>query len=160
MRIAIIGSGYVGLVAAACLAELGNDVICVDNDSKKLAALQAGRIPIHEQHLPAMLQRNRESGKLKFSGSVAEAVAAASVVFIAVGTPAAETGEADLSYVEAVACEIGRSLEGYKVIVEKSTVPVYTCEWIRKIIARNLKSAQEFDVVSNPEFLREGTAIT
>lgn len=163
MKIAIIGSGYVGLVAAACFAELGNDVICVDNDVRKLAALHAGETLIHERWLPELLARHRgpeSSGRLRLSGSVSEAVRQSSVIFIAVGTPAAESGEADLSYVEAVACEIGQSLDSYKVIVEKSTVPVYTCEWIHRVIARTSAAALEFDVVSNPEFLREGTAVT
>src|SRR5437868_6043217 len=130
-KIAVIGSGYVGLVAAACFAELGNDVVCVDNDPRKLAALEAGETPIHEQFLPEMLARHR-GARLNFSGSVSAAVQCFEVIFIAVGTPPAETGEADLSYVEAVASEIGQSLESYKVIVEKSTVPVYTCEWVRR----------------------------
>ncbi|MBV8208413.1 MAG: UDP-glucose/GDP-mannose dehydrogenase family protein [Acidobacteria bacterium] len=156
MKVAIIGSGYVGLVAAACFAELGNDVICVDNDAAKLAALQAGCTPIHEQYLPELLARHRGT-RLAFSASVTDAVRASAVVFIAVGTPPAESGEADLSYVEAVAHDIAQGLNGYKVIIEKSTVPVYTCEWIRRVITMN--TPQAFDVVSNPEFLREGTAV-
>lgn len=159
MKISIIGSGYVGLVSAACFAELGNDVICVDNDAKKLAALQAGEVPIHERFLPELLAHHRGS-RLRFLGSISEAVRESAIIFIAVGTPASESGEADLSYVEAVACEIGQSLDDYKVIVEKSTVPVYTCEWIRKVIARTPGAPADFDVVSNPEFLREGTAVT
>jgi UDPglucose 6-dehydrogenase len=159
MKIAIIGSGYVGLVAAACFAELGNEVVCVDNDAAKLAALQAGETPIHEQLLPEMLSRHR-GNRLHFCGSVTDAVRQSEIIFIAVGTPPAENGEADLSYVETVACEIGQALDGYKVIVEKSTVPVYTCDWVRRVIAMNANEAQDFDVVSNPEFLREGTAVS
>lgn len=158
MKIAIVGSGYVGLVAAGCFAELGNKVVCVDNDANKLAELNAGNTPIHEEHLPELLARHR-GVRLSFSGSIAEAVRQSSIIFIAVGTPPAESGEADLSYVEAVAREIAQALDSYKIIVEKSTVPVYTCEWVRKVIAMN-SGGQRFDVVSNPEFLREGTAVT
>jgi UDPglucose 6-dehydrogenase len=159
MKIAIIGSGYVGLVAAACFAELSNDVVCVDNDAQKIAALERGDVPIHEPRLPELLARHR-SGRLSFSASISDAVRASEVIFIAVGTPSAESGEADLSYVEAVAREIAQALDGYKVIVEKSTVPVYTCEWIRRVIAMNSSGQHPFDVVSNPEFLREGTAVS
>ena len=159
MKIAIIGSGYVGLVAAACFAEFGHDVICVDNDEKKLAALQAGEVPIHEEHLSELLARHR-GRRLTFSGCLKDAVRQSSVIFIAVGTPPAESGEADLSYVETVSREIGTALNGDKIIVEKSTVPVYTCDWVRKTIAMTSPSNFDFDVVSNPEFLREGTAVT
>lgn len=158
MKIAIIGSGYVGLVAAACFAELGNDVLCVDNDVNKLAALEAGETPIHEEYLPELLARHR-GRRLRFSSSVGEAVRTSSVIFIAVGTPPAASGEADLSYVEAVAREIAQALDGPKIIVEKSTVPVYTCEWIRRVLGMNSRR-DDFDVVSNPEFLREGTAVS
>src|SRR5881275_2755556 len=159
MKIAIVGSGYVGLVASACFAELGHDVICVDNDPEKLAALVRGETPIHEQYLPELLGRHRGQ-RLKFSASLPDAVRASSVVFVAVGTPPRETGDADLSYVEAVAREIAQSLNGYKVIVEKSTVPVYTSEWIRRVMQLTGAKPADFDVVSNPEFLREGTAVT
>jgi UDPglucose 6-dehydrogenase len=159
LKIAVVGSGYVGLVAAACFAELGHTVICVDNDEKKLAALQRGETPIHELYLPELLQKHR-GDRLTFSGSVREAVEASSVIFIAVGTPPLEDGNADLSYVEGVAREIALSLNGYKVIVEKSTVPVYTSEWIRRVMRLTSPMNSEFDVVSNPEFLREGTAVT
>ncbi len=158
MNIAVIGSGYVGLVAAACFAELGHDVICVDNDPSKLAALNAGQTPIHEGFLPELLARHR-GRKLQFSGSLADAVHSAAVVFITVGTPAAVTGEADLSYIESVAREIAQSLHGYTVIVEKSTVPVYTNEWVRRVVLLNGGPEADFEVVSNPEFLREGTAV-
>jgi UDPglucose 6-dehydrogenase len=159
IRITVIGSGYVGLVAAACFAEMGYQVLCVDNDLRKVAALQDGACPIHENHLPELLDRHLNSG-LEFTDDLTEAVRNADVVFIAVGTPARDTGKADLSHVEAVANEIARSLTRYTVIVEKSTVPVYTSEWIRRIIQRSGVSPHMFDVVSNPEFLREGTAVT
>ena len=163
MKISVIGSGYVGLVAAACFAELGHEVICVDNDDNKLAALNAGKVPIHERFLPELLQRHR-GGRLKFSSSVQDAVVASAAIFIAVGTPQSETGEADLSYVEAVSREIAHAIAAhradYKIIVEKSTVPVYTNDWIRKVMERNGAPRESFDVASNPEFLREGTAVT
>ncbi len=159
MHIAIVGSGYVGLVAGACLADLGHDVVLVDNDEQKIAALQAGEVPIHENFLPELLARYGGK-KLKFTQNLQQAVRDSAVIFIAVGTPPTEQGEADLSYVESVAREISGALNGYKVIVEKSTVPVYTSDWIRKIILRNGSLADTFDVVSNPEFLREGTGVT
>lgn len=158
MKIAVVGSGYVGLVAAACFCELGHEVVCVDNDPEKLAALHRGETPIHEQYLPELLARHRGK-KLSFSGSLPEAVEASSAIFIAVGTPPLESGDADLSYVEAVARDIAYSLNGYKVIVEKSTVPVYTSEWVRRVMQLAGAAAPDFDVVSNPEFLREGTAV-
>ena len=158
IQIAVVGSGYVGLVAAVCFAEIGHDVICVDNDERKVAALQGGDTLIHENFLPELLNRYRNT-KVKFTTDLAEATRECSAIFIAVGTPQSETGDADLSYVEAVACEIARSLTSYKVIVEKSTVPVYTNEWIRRAIERNGVDRELFDVCSNPEFLREGTAV-
>src|SRR5476651_592391 len=127
MRIAVIGSGYVGLVSAACFAEIGHDVISVDNDVAKIAALERGEVPIHEQFLPELLARHR-GGRLKFSTSVPDAVKQSDAVFITVGTPQSWTGEADLSFVEAVAHEIAAAIEGQKLIVEKSTVPVRTCQ--------------------------------
>src|SRR5436305_14340022 len=159
MKIAIVGSGYVGLVASACFAELGHDVICVDNDPEKLAALVRGETPIHEQYLPELLGRHRGQ-RLKFSASLPDEVRARSVVFVAVGTPPRETGDADLSYVEAVARESAQSLKGYKVVVETSTVPVFTSEWIRRVMQLTGAKAADFDVVSNPEFLRQGTAVS
>src|SRR5882757_2414305 len=158
IQIAVVGSGYVGLVAAVCFAEMGHDVICVDNDERKVAALQGGDTLIHENYLPELLERYRNT-KVRFMTDLAEATRECEAIFIAVGTPQSETGDADLSYVEAVACEIARSLTRYKVIVEKSTVPVYTNEWIRRSIERNGVDRELFDVVSNPEFLREGTAV-
>jgi UDPglucose 6-dehydrogenase len=159
MRIAVVGSGYVGLVAGACFADLGHDVILVDNDQRKLAALRNGQVPIHEKFLPELLGRHR-GNRLTFSDDLQDAVRQSSAIFVAVGTPPTESGEADLSYVESVAREISGGVEGYKVVVEKSTVPVYTSEWVRKIILRNGTDPEMFDVASNPEFLREGTAVT
>ena len=157
--ITVVGSGYVGLVAAVCFAEMGHRVTCVDNDPRKVSALQGGDTLIHEEFLPELLNRYRNSA-VKFTTDLGTATATASAIFIAVGTPQSETGDADLSYVEAVACEIARHLDSYKVIVEKSTVPVYTNEWIRRSIERNGVDRKLFDVVSNPEFLREGTAVS
>src|SRR3978361_21289 len=159
LQIAVVGSGYVGLVAAVCFAEMGHTVICVDNDERKVAALQGGDTLIHENYLPELLERYRNT-KVRFTTDLAEATRECEAIFIAVGTPQSETGDADLSYVEAVACEIARSLTTYKVIVEKSTVPVYTNEWIRRAIERNGVAREMFDVVSNPKFLREGTAVS
>ena len=159
MRIAVVGSGYVGLVAGACFAELGHDVIVVDNDLPKLLALQNGQVPIHEKFLPELLERHRGK-ELQFSVNLQEAVPASVAIFIAVGTPPTDKGEADLSYVESVAREISGAIDSYKVIVEKSTVPVYTSDWVRRIMLRNGADPETFDVASNPEFLREGTAVT
>ena len=159
MHIAVVGSGYVGLVAGACLADLGHEVIVVDNDLQKLQALQAGQIPIHEKFLPELLQRHRGC-RLAFSDDLHHAVRASDAIFVAVGTPPTEQGEADLSYVESVARGIAGAINDYKVIVEKSTVPVYTNHWVRKVLLRNGAKAEMFDVASNPEFLREGTAVT
>jgi UDPglucose 6-dehydrogenase len=161
MRIAVVGSGYVGLVAGACFADLGHDVILVDNDERKLTALKNGEVPIHEKFLPELLDRHR-GHRLQFSSDLQEAVRASSAIFVAVGTPPTDRGDADLSYVESVAREItdAISINEYKVVVEKSTVPVYTSEWVRRIILRNGADPDSFDVASNPEFLREGTAVT
>src|SRR5579864_6982700 len=159
MHITIVGSGYVGLVAGACFADLGHQVILVDNDQRKLDALKSGQVPIHEKFLPELLDRHR-GRSLTFSDDLRAAVEASAAVFIAVGTPPTERGNADLSYVESVARIIPSAINGYKVVVEKSTVPVYTSEWIRKIILRNAAAPDSFDVASNPEFLREGTAVT
>ncbi len=158
MRIAVVGSGYVGLVAGACFADLGHDVILVDNDQQKLAALRNGEVPIHEKFLPELLARHR-GHRLTFSDDLKESARVSSVIFVAVGTPPTESGEADLSYVESVAREISGGINDYKVVVEKSTVPVYTSEWVRRIILRNGTDPELFDVASNPEFLREGTAV-
>ena len=159
VRITVVGSGYVGLVAGACFAELGHEVIVVDNDADKLAALQRGEVPIHEKFLPELLARHHHK-RLNFSGDLTEAVRASSAIFIAVGTPPTEHGEADLSYVESVAREVASAIDGYKIVVEKSTVPVYTSNWVRTVMLRNGATADSFDVASNPEFLREGMAVT
>jgi len=158
IQIAVVGSGYVGLVAAVCFAEIGHSVVCVDNDERKVAALQSGDTLIHERYLPELLERYRNT-KIRFTTDLSEATRASEAIFIAVGTPQSENGDADLSYVESVACEIARSLASYKVIVEKSTVPVYTNEWICRTFERNGVARSLFDVVSNPEFLREGSAV-
>jgi len=154
MRIAVVGSGYVGLVTGACFADLGHEVVLVDNDEKKLTALRDGEVPIHEKFLQELLTRHRGK-RIQFSGDLQAATRASEAVFIAVGTPPTESGDADLSYVESVAREISGGVEGYKVVVEKSTVPVYTSQWIRTIILRNGAAPSQFDVASNPEFLRK-----
>jgi UDPglucose 6-dehydrogenase len=154
----VIGSGYVGLVAAVCFAEMGHSVLCVDNDEARVKALREGGVPIYEEHLPELLARHRDRG-VEFTADLGGAVARSEAIFIAVGTPQGDTGAADLSYIEAVVAEIARAINGYKVIVEKSTVPVYTNEWIRRVLNRYGVAPQRFDVVSNPEFLREGTAV-
>jgi len=159
MRIAVIGSGYVGLVAGACFADIGHEVILVDNDQQKITGLNQGQVPIHEKFLPELLARHRGQ-RLHFSGDLHTAVEASDAVFIAVGTPSTERGDADLSYVESVARGISGAIGRYKVVVEKSTVPVYTSEWIRKIMLRNAAAPDSFDVASNPEFMREGTAVS
>lgn len=159
MRIAIVGSGYVGLVAGACFADLGHEVTLVDNDQKKLDAMKNGEVPIHENFLPELLQRHRGE-RLTFCDDLQQAVRDCAAIFVAVGTPPTEQGEADLSYVESVAREVSGAVNDYKVVVEKSTVPVYTSEWVRKVILRNGADPGSFDVASNPEFLREGTAVT
>lgn len=156
MQISVIGSGYVGLVAATCLAELGHNVICVDSDAAKIAALNAGETLIHEDCLQELLSRHRGT-RLWFSTDVQEAARKSVVIFIAVGTPSAENGAVDLSCVEAVVHSLASAMNGYKVIVEKSTVPVYTSERVQNALGH---PQAEFDVVSNPEFLREGTAVT
>jgi len=158
VSIAVVGSGYVGLVAAACFAEIGHRVVCVDNDEAKVKTLQEGGIPIHEEYLPELLSRHR-SNQVEFTTDLRSATQGAEAIFIAVGTPQSKTGSADLSYVDAVASEIARNIDSYKIIVEKSTVPVYTNEWIRRVIERNGVPRDLFDVTSNPEFLREGTAV-
>ncbi|MGO9316647.1 MAG: UDP-glucose dehydrogenase family protein, partial [Terracidiphilus sp.] len=158
VSICVIGSGYVGLVAAVCFAEIGHQVICVDNDEAKVKTLHDGGVPIFERYLPQLLDKHRGRG-VSFTSALGAAVEQSEAVFIAVGTPQGDTGAADLSYVEAVVAEIARSINSYKVIVEKSTVPVYTNEWIRRVLHRAGVAPQSFDVVSNPEFLREGTAV-
>jgi len=159
MNISIIGSGYVGLVSGACFAELGNNVICADNDTKKITSLKKGLIPIYEPGLEELIASNLKNKRLKFTSSIKDAVRSSEIIFIAVGTPSLENGDADLTGVENVARVIAQNMDGYRLIVEKSTVPVETCAWIKKTIATYVKKNHKFDVVSNPEFLREGSAI-
>jgi len=159
MRIAMIGTGYVGLVSGACLSEFGHSVVCVDKEADKVAALKAGTIPIYEPRLDEVVATNSKAGRLTFETDIAKAVRGADAVFIAVGTPSRRgDGHADLTYVHAAAEEIARALTGYAVIVTKSTVPVGTSREVEKII-RKLRPDLEFDMASNPEFLREGSAI-
>jgi UDPglucose 6-dehydrogenase len=157
MRIAIIGTGYVGLVAGTCFADSGNDVVCVDIDERKIRMLQAGEVPIYEPGLEELIRKNVRERRLSFSLDLAAAVAPSQVVFIAVGTPEGESGDADLQYVLSAAEQIGRAMRQYTVVVDKSTVPVGTADRVRAAIARVTKV--EFDVVSNPEFLKEGAAL-
>ncbi len=162
MKLAIIGAGYVGLVTAACFAEMGNEVICVDADAAKVEGLEQGRIPIYEPGLEDYVKRNFRENRLLFTTELGPAVQESLICFIAVGTPQDRDGSADLSMVLEVAGNIGRHMNGYKVIVEKSTVPVGTARQVRQVIQEELQArgeAFEFDVVSNPEFLKEGTAI-
>lgn len=158
-RIAIIGTGYVGLVTGTCFAELGNAVVCLDNDVRKIDMLRAGQAPFYEPQLLEMIVRNSDAGRLRFSDDVAEGVRDSEIVFIAVGTPMGADGHADLSAVRAVAASIGRALNGPKIVVSKSTVPVETGEMISSIIGENSTADYHVDVVSNPEFLREGSAV-
>jgi len=159
MNICIIGAGYVGLVTGACFAELGHKVICVDNDKKKIETLKRSKIPFYEKGLENMVKRNVKAGRLSFVESIKDGVKRSLVIFICVGTPPRQDGEADLSYVEKVATEIAKSMSSYRLIVEKSTVPVETGKWVQHTIKSNIKKKVKFDVASNPEFLREGTAI-
>jgi UDPglucose 6-dehydrogenase len=162
MRVTIFGTGYVGLVTGTCLAEVGNDVVCVDVDAEKIARLERGEIPIYEPGLEPLVRANRASGHLKFTTDAASAVAHAQLIFIAVGTPPDEDGSADLSHVLTVARTVGRTLNRYAVVVNKSTVPVGTADSVRSTITAELAargSEVTFDVVSNPEFLKEGDAV-
>jgi UDPglucose 6-dehydrogenase len=159
MDISIIGSGYVGLVTGACFADVGHNVICVDNDLRKVEALQAGKIPIYEPGLEEVVHRNVSAQRLRFTNSTKEGVDNSQIVFIAVPTPQQPDGSVDLSFIEKVARDIAEVLTGYRVIVDKSTVPVKTGEKVRETIKRYNRHGAEFDVVSNPEFLREGCAV-
>jgi UDPglucose 6-dehydrogenase len=162
LKITVIGTGYVGLVSGTCLAEVGNDVLCLDLDAEKIRILNAGGMPIHEPGLLEMVARNRAAGRLRFTTDVAEAVAHGLLQFIAVGTPPDEDGSADLQYVVAAARSIGRHMDAYKVVVDKSTVPVGTADKVRTAVAEELAARglkTEFSVVSNPEFLKEGAAV-
>lgn len=157
MRIAVVGTGYVGLVGGTCFAESGNDVICVDNNQDKLAKLRAGQIPIYEPGLEVLFERNTSEGRLTFTDDLAKAVEFAEIIFLALPTPPMEDGSADLQYVLSVADNIGKLIKDYKVIVNKSTVPVGTADKVTAAVGANTNV--EFDVVSNPEFLREGAAV-
>ena len=159
MRIAVIGTGYVGLVTGACFAEVGHTVICVDNDLKKVEMLRAGGIPIYEPGLEEMVKKHVASGRLSFTGDTAEGVQKSDVIFIAVPTPPQPDGSVDLSFIEKVAREIAAAMTSYKIVVDKSTVPVRTGDKVAETIKRYCKAKVEFDVVSNPEFLREGFAV-
>src|SRR5919106_1424378 len=157
MKIAVVGTGYVGLVAGACLAESGNDVICVDKDAAKVNMLRRGKVPIYEPGLEELVRRNKAEGRLVFTTDLAKGVRASEVIFIAVGTPQGEDGSADLRHVMNVARDIARTMNGYKVIVNKSTVPVGTAEKVREVVRR--ETTHPFSVVSNPEFLKQGAAV-
>lgn len=159
MNISIIGTGYVGLVTGACFAELGNKVICADNNRKKISDLKKGIIPIYEPGLEELVTINTKKERLSFTASIKEAVHKSEVIFIAVGTPSLENGEADLTGVENVARNIALNMTGYRLIVEKSTVPVETNKWVKQTISTYVKHKIKFDIASNPEFLREGQAI-
>lgn len=162
-NICVVGTGYVGLVTGACLAEIGHTVVCVDSDKTKISMLKKGRIPIYEPGLDKLVKENAKKGRLSFSNSIAEGMRrkgqAAQVVFIAVGTPPRSDGSADLSFIEDVASEVAVNMKEYTVIVEKSTVPVETGERVRKTVERNNRNGVAFDIASNPEFLREGSAV-
>jgi UDPglucose 6-dehydrogenase len=157
MRIAVVGTGYVGLVAGACLAENGNEVVCVDKDAGKVRTLQRGKIPIYEPGLEELVRRNHSEKRLTFTTNLARGVRNAQIVFIAVGTPTGEDGSADLRHVLDVARDIGKAMNGYKVIVDKSTVPVGTADKVREVVRK--VTSHPFSVVSNPEFLKQGAAI-
>jgi UDPglucose 6-dehydrogenase len=159
MNICIVGTGYVGLVTGACLAEFGMNLICVDNDRPKIELLQKGKVTIHEPGLEDLVLKNMREGTLSFSTSIEEGVKSSLVIFIAVGTPSSDDGSADLQFVEDVAKEIARYMDGYKVVVVKSTVPVGTCRRLKQVIKDHQVRPTPFDIVSNPEFQREGSAI-
>jgi UDPglucose 6-dehydrogenase len=158
MKIAVVGCGYVGLVTGVCFAEIGHDVICIDNDLSKIRLLRKGTATIYEEFLPELIQKHRQE-RLSFCGSIAEGISECEAVFIAVGTPGKADGSADLTAVEAAAGEIARSMTGFTVIVQKSTVPVKSGDWLQRTISK-AQPSMNFEVVSNPEFLREGTAVT
>lgn len=157
MKITVIGTGYVGLVAGACFADIGNEVWCVDVDQTKIDNLKNGIIPIYEEGLTELVQKNYKLGNLSFTTDINKAIKSSKIIFIAVGTPPMSDGSVNLEYVKVVAESIGKAMNGYKVIINKSTVPIGTGDIVKRIIAQNYKG--EFDVVSNPEFLREGTAV-
>lgn len=160
MNLCVVGCGYVGLVTGACFADLGNKVTCVDNDKLKIGKLKRGGMPLYEPGLEDLIKRGTKEGRIKFTANLKDAVAGAEVIFIAVGTPPRDNGEADLSCVESVARTIAEAMHSYKLIVEKSTVPVNTGEMVRLTISHHIRKSVSFDVASNPEFLREGSAIS
>lgn len=157
MHIAVVGTGYVGLVTGTCLAETGNRVICVDIDAEKVQKMQAGTVPIYEPHLDIIFERNIKQGRLTFTTDLNEAIAESDIIFLALPTPPGEDGSADLSYILGVAEQLGKIMTSYKIIIDKSTVPVGTADLVREAVAKNYSG--EFDIVSNPEFLREGFAV-
>jgi UDPglucose 6-dehydrogenase len=157
MKIAVVGTGYVGLVTGTCFAETGNDVICVDIDAKKVEKMKAGEVPIYEPHLDVLFERNIKQGRLSFTTNLKEAIDVSDIIFLALPTPPGEDGSADLSYILGVANELGKIITNYKVIIDKSTVPVGTAEKVKEAVAKH--ASVDFDVVSNPEFLREGFAV-
>jgi len=159
MKICIIGTGYVGLVTGCCFSDLGHHVICVDKDRAKIDLLLQGKMPIFEPGLEELMKRNQKKGRLSFTTDLKSAIRKSEVIFIAVGTPSKKDGSADLTYVENVARQIAVSLTHYRLIVEKSTVPVQTGKWVERTIALHVKKGVKFDVASNPEFLREGSAV-
>ena len=158
-KITVIGSGYVGLVTGACLAEIGNKVICIDNDLEKIEMLRQGKVPIYEPGLSALISKNVKKKRLSFSDSIEDGVKSSEVIFIAVGTPPKAKGEADLSAIENVAEQVAYHMDSYRLIVQKSTVPIATGNWVESTVNMFNKKRISFDIVSNPEFLREGTAI-
>lgn len=160
MNICVIGAGYVGLVTGTCLADLGNNVICVDNNRSKVESLKKGRVTIYEPGLQELVKKNKRQSRLAFTTNIKEGIEKSTVIFIAVGTPSKPSGEADLTDVGNVAKEIAGCMKSYKLIVEKSTVPIETGTWIERVIKANIKRRVPFDVASNPEFLREGSAIS
>ena len=157
MKISVVGTGYVGLVTGTCLAETGNDVLCIDIDEVKVEHMKNGEVPIYEPHLDVYFERNLKAGRLHFSTDLARAVAETDIIFLALPTPPDEDGSADLSYVLGVAKQIGQMMTEYKIIIDKSTVPVGTADKVKSVIAE--ETDVQFDVVSNPEFLREGFAV-
>ncbi|MGB3114179.1 MAG: UDP-glucose/GDP-mannose dehydrogenase family protein [Candidatus Omnitrophota bacterium] len=159
MKLTIIGTGYVGLVTGTCFAELGNDVICADNDEKKIELLSGGGMPIYEPGLEELVRKNCKQNRLRFSTDIEEAVNASEVIFICVGTPPRDDGSADLTGIERVSRAIAGCINSYKLVVEKSTVPVETGGWVERTINMFKKEGMEFDIASNPEFLREGSAV-
>src|SRR6266700_3359329 len=159
MNISIIGTGYVGLVTGTCFAEIGHMVVCVDCDAAKIELLKSGGIPIYEPGLKELVEKNAAAGRLRFTNSTKEGVDASDVIFIAVPTPPLPDGSVDLSFIEGVARDIAASMSSYKIVVDKSTVPVKTGDKVAETIKRYCKARVEFDVVSNPEFLREGFAV-